>query len=198
MTEKIDPIQPAKDDQPIQIEGDDHDHDPDHEAFALKNPQPAVVGFTGDHAELYTEALERYGQDGSIDPAAEKKLKRKIDRRILPLLGICYFFYCEWIQEECPAPVEKPLTGRCRQDDPLLRCDFWHPNRLEPERCTVLLALFNLLLWMAHLGYSLEFDNAAFPSSILSRIQYLHVSQIHTESYFFNHRLADRLGGEHC
>lgn len=60
----------------------------------LKNPRPAVVGFTGKHAELYAEALEKYGQEGSIDPEAEKRLKRKIDCRILPLLGICYFFYC--------------------------------------------------------------------------------------------------------
>lgn len=188
MTEKIDPIQPAKDDQPIQIEGDDHDHDQDHEAFALKNPQPAVVGFTGDHAELYTEALERYGQDGSIDPAAEKKLKRKIDRRILPLLGICYFFYCEFIHARCPALVETPLTGRCRQDDSLVRCDLWYSNRLEPKRCSVLLALFDLLLWMAGLGYSLEFDHAAFPSSILSRIQHLHVIQAPSTSCFESRR----------
>lgn len=98
MTDKTDSsIQPVKDEQPIQIEGDDHDHDNDREAFALKNPQAAVVGFTGQHAELYAEALERYGQDGSIDPASEKKLKRKIDRRILPLLGICYFFYCKLV-----------------------------------------------------------------------------------------------------
>jgi hypothetical protein len=88
MTDKNENVQPVKD-QPIQIEGQD-----DPEAFDAKNPRPAVVGFTGKHAELYTEALERYGQDGSIDPGDEKRLKRKIDRRILPLLGICYFFYC--------------------------------------------------------------------------------------------------------
>ena len=87
MTDKNETIQGVKDDAPIQIEGHDE------EAFD-KNPQPAVVGFTGKHAELYAEALERYGQDGSIDPAAEKRLKRKIDFRILPLLGVCYFFYC--------------------------------------------------------------------------------------------------------
>lgn len=45
------------------------------------------------NAALYVEALEKYGQDGDIDPEVEKKLKRKIDRRIIPLLGICYFFY---------------------------------------------------------------------------------------------------------
>lgn len=45
------------------------------------------------HADLYYEALEKYGADGSIDPVAEKKLKRKLDLRILPLLGVNYFFY---------------------------------------------------------------------------------------------------------
>lgn len=46
-----------------------------------------------EHGDLYAEALERYGQDNSIDPEDEKRLKRKLDRRIIPLLGICYFFY---------------------------------------------------------------------------------------------------------
>jgi len=29
-----------------------------------------------DHGELYDEALERYGERGELDPAAEKKLLR--------------------------------------------------------------------------------------------------------------------------
>ncbi|KAI1478051.1 MFS general substrate transporter [Daldinia eschscholtzii] len=45
------------------------------------------------HAEMYAEALRQYPDEDSIDREAEKKLKRKLDRRILPLLGICYFFY---------------------------------------------------------------------------------------------------------
>ncbi|KAL7418778.1 hypothetical protein Q5752_006461 [Cryptotrichosporon argae] len=48
---------------------------------------------TRQYADIYYEALEKYGDDGSIDPAAEKRLKRKLDFRILPLLGVCYFFY---------------------------------------------------------------------------------------------------------
>lgn len=79
-------------DTPIQNEHEEDDIDLDD----AKNPRPAVVGFTGKHAELYAEALEKYGVEGSIPAEAEKRLKRKIDRRILPLLGICYFFYCEW------------------------------------------------------------------------------------------------------
>ncbi len=43
--------------------------------------------------ELYLEALARYPNDESIDRDAERRLVRKIDMRILPLLGICYFFY---------------------------------------------------------------------------------------------------------
>ncbi|TLD13108.1 uncharacterized protein PgNI_02822 [Pyricularia grisea] len=43
--------------------------------------------------EIYLEALVRYPNDESIDQADEKRLVRKLDMRILPLLGICYFFY---------------------------------------------------------------------------------------------------------
>lgn len=49
----------------------------------IKHPDP----------EIYLEALTRYPNDESIDQAAEKRLVRKLDMRILPLLGICYFFY---------------------------------------------------------------------------------------------------------
>lgn len=44
-------------------------------------------------SDLYAEALARYPNDESIDQAEERKLVRKIDIRILPLLGMCYFFY---------------------------------------------------------------------------------------------------------
>ncbi|KAK8020198.1 hypothetical protein PG990_005336 [Apiospora arundinis] len=45
------------------------------------------------HPEMYLEALARYPNDESVDKAEEKRLVRKLDMRILPLLGICYFFY---------------------------------------------------------------------------------------------------------
>lgn len=46
------------------------------------------------HADIYAEALETYGIHGeAIDPVAEKRLKRKLDLRIIPALGVCYFFY---------------------------------------------------------------------------------------------------------
>jgi hypothetical protein len=47
----------------------------------------------GEDNELYLEAIQRYPNDESIDKEAEKRLKRKLDIRLLPLLGICYFFY---------------------------------------------------------------------------------------------------------
>lgn len=45
------------------------------------------------HAEIYAEAIARYPNDEVIDQADEARLKRKLDKRIIPLLGICYFFY---------------------------------------------------------------------------------------------------------
>ncbi|KAH8800247.1 major facilitator superfamily domain-containing protein [Xylogone sp. PMI_703] len=45
------------------------------------------------HSEIYAEALLRYPTDEHIDRVAEAKLRRKLDYRILPLLGVCYFFY---------------------------------------------------------------------------------------------------------
>ncbi len=44
-------------------------------------------------SDFYKEAMEKYGAEGAIDSATEKKLVRKIDRLIIPILGICYFFY---------------------------------------------------------------------------------------------------------
>ncbi|KAL1859772.1 hypothetical protein VTK73DRAFT_7449 [Phialemonium thermophilum] len=45
------------------------------------------------HSEVYAEALARYPNDEAIDREDERRLRRKLDLRILPLLGICYFFY---------------------------------------------------------------------------------------------------------
>lgn len=46
-----------------------------------------------EHPEFYLEALATYPDDEHIDSEAERRLKRKLDWRILPLLGVCYFFY---------------------------------------------------------------------------------------------------------
>ncbi|KAH6676950.1 allantoate permease [Plectosphaerella plurivora] len=65
------------------------------EAIEQEVAKPAVFGedINNAHPELYLEALARYPNDESIDAAEEKRVLRKIDARILPLLGICYFFY---------------------------------------------------------------------------------------------------------
>ncbi|TRM61882.1 major facilitator superfamily domain-containing protein [Schizophyllum amplum] len=43
--------------------------------------------------DFYEEALEKYGSDDAISEEQEKKLKRKIDWTILPVLSVCYAFY---------------------------------------------------------------------------------------------------------
>lgn len=50
----------------------------------------------GEDSELYLEAIQRYPNDEAIDKDAEKRLKRKLDIHLIPLLGICYFFYVCW------------------------------------------------------------------------------------------------------
>lgn len=63
----------------------------EEELAALPTAQAKIAQ---QNAALYLEALERYGADGSgLDPVAEKKLKRKLDLRIIPALAVCYFFY---------------------------------------------------------------------------------------------------------
>lgn len=52
-----------------------------------------------DHMELYLEAIQRYPNDEAIDLEEEKRLKRKLDFRLIPLLGICYFFYVRYIPD---------------------------------------------------------------------------------------------------
>lgn len=52
-----------------------------------------------DHMELYMEAIQRYPNDEAIDMEEEKRLKRKLDIRLIPLLGICYFFYVRLIPD---------------------------------------------------------------------------------------------------
>ncbi|CAI7645701.1 unnamed protein product [Penicillium viridicatum] len=47
----------------------------------------------GEDSELYLEAIQRYPNDEAIDKEAEKRLKWKLDMHLIPLLGICYFFY---------------------------------------------------------------------------------------------------------
>jgi hypothetical protein len=64
------------------------EHDEGRISEDLKRGEQVVAGFTGQHADMYAEALSKYGAEGSISPQAEKRLKRKIDMRLLPLLGV--------------------------------------------------------------------------------------------------------------
>lgn len=64
------------------------------EYIDFKKPrEPISAELDNDQADLYAEALHRYPNDESIDQVDEKRLRRKLDTRILPLLGVCYFFY---------------------------------------------------------------------------------------------------------
>ena len=64
------------------------------EYIDFTKPEEPISGeLDRDQADLYAEALRRYPNDESIDKADEKRLKRKLDTRIIPLLGVCYFFY---------------------------------------------------------------------------------------------------------
>ncbi|VDB93799.1 unnamed protein product [Peniophora sp. CBMAI 1063] len=42
---------------------------------------------------FYAEALAKYGHDGAITPEMEKRLVRRLDWIILPMISVCYFFY---------------------------------------------------------------------------------------------------------
>lgn len=75
--------------QDIRVEEHKGDGSIDIETASVANAARHATG--GD--AFYQEALEKYGQEGSIDPVVEKTLVRKIDLRILPILGVCYFFY---------------------------------------------------------------------------------------------------------
>lgn len=69
----------------------------EEELAALPTAQAKIAQ---QNAALYLEALERYGADGSgLDPADEKRLKRKLDMRILPALAVCYFFYVSGLEK---------------------------------------------------------------------------------------------------
>ncbi|KAH6693762.1 major facilitator superfamily domain-containing protein [Plectosphaerella plurivora] len=54
---------------------------------------PPAMTMNQYNSELYLAAITRYPNDEAIKEEDEKLLKRKLDRRILPVLGICYFFY---------------------------------------------------------------------------------------------------------
>ena len=56
------------------------EHISSHDAQDKDRGVPAAGQIKQQHADLYYEALEKYGLDGSIDPIPEKRLKRFFDR----------------------------------------------------------------------------------------------------------------------
>lgn len=75
---------------------EDSDHKDRASEEQVETAKPVAVDAAGikqANPEIYLEALQRYPNDESIDRAEERKLIKKLDRRILPLLGVCYFFY---------------------------------------------------------------------------------------------------------
>jgi len=68
------------------------------------------------------------------------------------------------------------LMIRCRQDYTLLRCDLRPARRPKPHRRGVLLVVIGLLLWLAHLGHSLESHHAKMSTRLVLQLQYIHVS----------------------
>lgn len=75
----------------------------------------------GEDNELYLEAIQRYPVDEAIDQEAEKRLKRKLDMRILPLLGICYFFY---VRRSSRAPYSEDTANITDPNSMLIRPHF--------------------------------------------------------------------------
>lgn len=71
----------------------------EHVEDAKQQPtQPEKLGHHGDTAlALFAQGNAQYE---AIDPAENKKLVRKIDWMIIPLLSVCYAFYyvrlCPW------------------------------------------------------------------------------------------------------
>lgn len=84
----------------------------DYIQHELKLPKVETVNHP--NPGLYIEALKRYPSDDSIDKAAERRLVRKLDMRILSLLGICYFFYVR-----APAVAQNVAFST---KDPMLTC----------------------------------------------------------------------------
>lgn len=130
------------------------------------------------HSEIYAEALLRFPTDEHIDKGEEAKLRRKLDRKLLPLLGICYFFYvsqlCLLISTKFSSLLTRPSVVR-RQDYSLLRSHFWNQEGLGPQCSRLLMAVLCVLLRVAVLGHTIELDHAALPAWLVPFVQYFHV-----------------------
>lgn len=86
----------AKDAMPYQDTDKHHrKSDVSHQELAddLKVPEDTAHSLAEPSDDIFAQALARYPNDESIDTREEKRVRRKLDALILPVLGICYFFY---------------------------------------------------------------------------------------------------------
>jgi hypothetical protein len=65
----------------------------DSDQKPYKNVVAGESSLDDSNIDIFAEALARYPNDECIDTRDENKVRRKLDFRILPVLGICYFFY---------------------------------------------------------------------------------------------------------
>ena len=83
-----------------------------------------------DNTAFYEEALEKYGFDGAIDPADEKRVVRKIDWLILP-----WWVRLRLLAELCADQRVVAQPGNLvpfllrRQDDSVVSCSFLFTDR---------------------------------------------------------------------
>lgn len=68
-----------------------------------------------------------------IDPDYEKRVRRKIDRVILPLLAMTFFFQCA-SQTPCEHQLHANTQYRPGQTEHWLRSGVWPHPRSEPQR----------------------------------------------------------------
>lgn len=66
-------------------------HDVQHIEETLKLSVADQIN-QGEDSELYLEAIQRYPNDEAIDKEAEKRLKRKLDMHLIPLLAYATSF----------------------------------------------------------------------------------------------------------
>jgi len=91
----------ANTDAPPNNESDKHSRKSDVSRYEVvdddqkpyKNIIAGELSLDDPNNDIFAEALARYPNDECIDTREENKVRRKLDFRILPVLGVCYFFY---------------------------------------------------------------------------------------------------------
>lgn len=103
---------PSKDIQPVtHLEV----HDP--ETVDKFEHSELAAGVAQQNADFYIEALEKYGHDGAIDPAAEKRLKR-------------------WVKPTCARslPAERSTGASCPSSVSVTASTMWTRRKSRSQR----------------------------------------------------------------